>query len=120
MGAETQMASAVHQPERRHRRFSLRYPVYVKFHSGASPAELQAFSKNVSIGGLLLESPAAIPQDCLVTFILRVDGQHTSRPIQLGGEGKVVRVENSSSDGKFAIAVECYRPISELEYLAAS
>jgi len=118
MGADTEIAGSPYQPERRHRRFSLRYPVFVKFHCGASPKEMQAFSKNVSIGGLLLESPAAIPQDCAVTFILRVDGQHTSRPIQLGGEGKVVRVE--TENGKFAVAVECYRPISELEYLAAS
>lgn len=120
MGTETVQSSVVHQPERRHRRFSLRYPVLVKFDSQDSTEELQAVSENVSVGGMLLVAPSAVPQFSSVTFTLTVQGEQVIRPIQLVGEGRVVRVESSREGGHFAIAVECVRPITELEYLAAS
>jgi hypothetical protein len=120
MGPNTDSLATTHSTERKHRRFSLRYPVFVKFTSGSSTQELPAFSRNLSIGGLLLEAPAAIPQDCPISFTLTVKQQKAVRPIQLAGEGRVVRVESAKEDGKFTIAVECSRPISELEYLAAS
>jgi hypothetical protein len=112
--------SAAPQPERRHRRFSLRYPVLLRFGQGSTATEVQAVSKNVSIGGLLLESTAPIPQDCLVKFTLLVKGDTATRAIQLAGQGKVVRVENPGENGSFSIAVECSQPITELEYLEAS
>jgi hypothetical protein len=120
MGTNTPQSASGHQPERKHRRFSLRYPVCLKFTSQDSTQELQAISENVSVGGMLLVAQSSIPESASVTFTLTVQGEQTVRPIQLSGEGTVVRVESASAEGKFVIAVQCVRPISEIEYLAAS
>ena len=107
--------------ERRYRRFPLRYPVSVKFDLGDSVAELRAISNNISLGGVLLEADSAIPQHCDVSFTMMVRGHHIIGPTQIVGEGEVVRVEPHASGTGFAIAVECKRPISELQsYLSAS
>lgn len=119
MDSHADTSVTAHSPERKHRRFALQLPVSVKFTAGTNTQELPALSRNVSIGGMLLEATAAIPQDCPVSFTLTVNKQRAVRPIQLAGQGKVVRVESPES-GKFTIAVECDRPITELEYLAAS
>ena len=110
-----------YQPERMHRRFSIRYPVQVNFPLGNALSGLQAVSKNVSIGGVLLEADSPIPQHCDVSFIITVRQHHIVGPIQLVGEGEVVRVEPHLSGAGFAIAVRCKHPISQLEdYLPAS
>jgi hypothetical protein len=100
--------------ERQYRRFSLRYPVSVKFDLGNSVSELRAISKNISIGGVLLEADTAIPQHCDVKFTMTVLGHHIIGSTQIIGEGEVVRVEPHGSGMGFAIAVKCKRPISEL------
>lgn len=106
--------------ERRYRRFSLRYPVTVKFDLGNSVSELRAISRNISIGGVLLEADSAIPQHCDVRFVMTVLEHHIIGPTQIIGEGEVVRVEPHGSGAGFAIAVKCKRPISELRgYLPA-
>ena len=110
-----------YQPERKHRRFSIRYPVQVRFPLGNAISGLQAVSNNVSLGGVLLEADSPIPQHCDVSFIMTVREHHVVGPIQLIGEGEVVRVERHLSGAGFAIAVRCNRPISQLEdYLPAS
>lgn len=107
--------------KRRHRRFSLRYPVNLKFGLGNSVSELRAISNNISMGGVLLEAESAVPQHCDVSFVMTVRGHHIISPTQIVGEGEVVRVEPHSSGAGFAIAVECKRPISELHgYLPTS
>lgn len=107
--------------ERRHRRFSLRYPVNVKFDLGNSVSELRAISNNLSIGGILLEADSPIPQHCDVSFIVTVRGNNIIGPTQIVGEGEVVRVEQHRSGAGFAIAVKCRRPISQLQgYLPPS
>lgn len=107
--------------ERRYRRFSLRYPVSVKFDLGNSVSELRAVSRNISIGGVLLEADLALPQHCDVRFIMTVLEHHIIGPTQIIGEGEVVRVEPRGSGAGFAIAVKCKRPISELRaYLPAT
>jgi hypothetical protein len=110
-----------YQPERMHRRFSIRYPVQVRFPLGNGISGLQAVSNNVSLGGVLLEADSPIPQYCDVSFIMTVKEHPSVGPIQLVGEGEVVRVERHLSGAGFAIAVRCKRPISKLEdYLPAS
>jgi hypothetical protein len=104
-----------HPQERRYRRFSLRYPVNVKFDFGNSVSELRAISDNISIGGVLLEADSAIPQHCDVRFIITIRGHHIIGPTQIVGEGVVVRVEPHRSGAGFAIAVRCKRPLSTLE-----
>ena len=99
--------------ERKYRRFKLGYPVRVKLQTGGPIAEVESISKNISIGGLLLESTSMIPEHTPVTFLIRIEEERSGRPIYLAGEGKTVRVE---SIGKaFAIAVECKAVITQLE-----
>jgi hypothetical protein len=110
------------QPQkRRYRRFSLRYPVNLQIDLGSSVSELWAVSNNISLGGVLLEIDSAIPQHSAVSFIVTVRGHHIIGPIQIAGEGEIVRVEPHASGAGFAVAVACKRPISELQgYLPAS
>jgi hypothetical protein len=103
-----------HSPERKYRRFKLCCPVLLKFPPESLLSELRAMSRNVSIGGLLLDVPSRIPQHSSVSFTLTVQGDRLVRPILLAGEGKVVRVEPQPRR-KFAVAVECSRPITQIE-----
>jgi hypothetical protein len=112
MGSNTVQSGRGHQPERKHRRFSLRYPVCLKFTSHDSSQELHAISENVSVGGMLLVARSSIPKSASVTFTLTLQKEQTVCPIQLSGEGTVVRVESASGEGKFIIAVQCVSPIS--------
>jgi c-di-GMP-binding flagellar brake protein YcgR len=107
--------------ERRYRRFSLRYPVNVKFGLGKTVSELQAVSNNISLGGVLLEADSAIPAHSGVRFTVIVRDHEIIGSTQIVGEGEVVRVEPLSSGAGFAIAVACKHPITELQgYLPAS
>jgi len=120
MGKVNDGARSRYPQERKYRRFNLRYPVRVKFASGDTVAELEAFSRNVSIGGVLLETASMIPQHVPLSFVMTVQGGRILCPIQLRGEGEVVRVEPEESAG-FTIAVECKHPIAHMEdYLTAS
>ena len=83
--------------KRQYRRFTLHYPVNLKFDLGTSVSELRAFSSNISLGGVLLQSASAIPQHCDVSFVVTVSGHQIVGPIQIVGEGEVVRVEPHSS-----------------------
>lgn len=98
--------------ERKHRRFSLQYPVRLKIHSADSMVELDAVSRNISIGGLLLETSSMIPQHTPVSFVVTAWSADIVRPIQFVGEGEVVRVYAKTAEQAFAIAVECKRPIT--------
>ena len=93
--------------QRKHRRFSVSYPVHVKFHLEDSVSELQAVTKDVSIGGLLLETRSPIPQRCPVDFIMTLHGGTVTRPIRVTGEGEVVRIEPHGLGAGFAIAIKC-------------
>lgn len=99
------------RPERRFRRFELRYPVHVKFPSGNSMAEVDVVSKNICHHGLLLESTLPIPYRSPVEFTITLP----SLPLKLGGRGEVVRVEEGPSTDSFRIAVACAEPIYEIE-----
>jgi PilZ domain-containing protein len=97
------------RPERMHRRFSANFPVVVKYHFEDSVSQIQTVTKNVSVGGLLLESASPIPQHRPLSFIMTLHGGPVIRPIQLLGEGEVVRVECNGPSAGFAIAVKCKR-----------
>jgi hypothetical protein len=99
--------------ERKYRRFKLGYPVRVRFQAAGPVAEVESISKNVGIGGLLLESASVIPEHTPVTFTIRIDGEPAGRPIYLAGEGRIVRVERRGA--AFAIAVECKSAMTQLE-----
>ena len=106
--------------ERKYPRFKLRYPVHGKFYSGEAVSEFDAVSRNISIGGLLLETASEIPPHSSVTFTMTMEGGSIVRPIHLAGEGEVVRVELSGPSSCFAIALACKDPIAQIEnYLTA-
>ncbi len=104
-----------HSERRQYRRFDLQYSVNLRFHLNDSPGEIEAFSKNVAVGGLLLKTAVPLPLHTLVGFVMTIQGRQAARPIHLVGNGEVVRVEPEASDLAFAIAVKCSEPISELE-----
>jgi hypothetical protein len=121
MGKLDDVAQSSSPQERKYRRFRLQYPVRVKVHSAALIAEFEAVSRDISICGLLLETSSMIPQHTPVSFIVTVEGSELGRPIQLVGEGKVVRVDPKAAEEVFAIAVECARPITQIDhYLEAT
>jgi hypothetical protein len=101
---------------RKYRRFSVSCRVHVKFHFEDSISELQAITKNLSIGGFLIETASPIPQHCPVNFTMTLHGGLVIRPLQVVGEGKVVRVEPHGPGAGFAIAVKCKRPISQVQH----
>ena len=99
--------------QRKHRRFVLRLPVRVAFSREGVLKKIATITRNVSVGGLLLESADPVPLRTSIT--LKMDLRSLSgRTISLVAEGRVVRVESSSPHAIFAIAVECKRPISEM------
>ncbi len=112
------VAGRANQPTRRYPRFSLRFPVQLKFGTEPSAHEIAATTRNVSAGGVLLETEQSIPERCPVRFIMTMEGGSLSRPIRLDGEGVVVRVESQSHGKRFNIAIQCGKPLSELRQLA--
>jgi len=104
-----------HGKERRHRRFDLEFPVSLNFSSDGAIRELAGLSRNVSIGGLLLKVSDPVPVRTQVSLTMAVHDPRLRRPVQLLGKGAVVRVERLESGAGFAIAIECKRPITEIE-----
>ena len=98
-----------------YRRFELRYPVHLTFRSGELVSEVDAFCKNVSVGGLLVDAPLLIPQHTSVSFVMILRGPPIIHPIELVGEGEVVRVEPGGIEPGFGIAVKYTTPITQFE-----
>jgi hypothetical protein len=115
MGNRGDISNPPDRRERKFPRFKLRYPVHGKFYSGKAVSEFDAVSRNVSIGGLLLETASEIPRHSSVTFTMTIQGGRTIHPIRLVGEGEVVRVEPSGPGAWFAIALACKHPIAQIE-----
>jgi hypothetical protein len=101
------------QEKRKYRRFNLRYPAHLKV-SSELVSKVDTVSTNVSVGGLLLEAPLPIPQFSSVSFVLILQSRQFDLPIELAGEGEVVRVEPIGPAG-FGIAVKCTSPMRKLE-----
>jgi hypothetical protein len=110
-----QIAQSATSQERKYHRFSLQYPVHLKVHSADLMVEFEATSRNISICGLLLEASSLIPQNTPVTFTVTVKHNELGRPIQFVGEGRVVRVDLKTEEDVFAMAVECQRPITQVD-----
>jgi hypothetical protein len=100
---------------RKYRRFELEFPVNIKFSSGSEVTNIDAVSKNISVGGLLARSATSIPEDTAVTFILSVYGKAAVRPVRLLGEGYVVRIEPGEKESTFGVAMRCNAPLVQLE-----
>jgi hypothetical protein len=121
MAQSNETGAKTYQRERKYRRFDLMYPVHLKVQLGTIASELDAMSRNVSLGGLLVETTSPIPPESLVSFVVTLKGGGMVHPVELTGEGEVVRVQPAGIGGGFAIAVECKNPITQIErYLPAS
>jgi hypothetical protein len=114
MGRGQDITPAFPRELRKYRRFPLHYPVSVKFGRKRSCSELQTVSQNMSVRGILVQSDSPIPAKAEVRFVITVRENYITRPIQLAGEGAVVRVEPNRSGAGFLIAVKCKRSISEV------
>ena len=106
--------------ERKYRRFDLQFPVRVSFPSAGTVRELEATSRNVSMGGLLLRADDLLPSDTPVSLTIDVEGPKLKRRVRLVGEGHVVRVKREDPDNGFTIAIQCERPIAEVENLPSA
>ncbi len=96
-------------------RFDLQFPVHVSFPLSGTVRELDAISRNVSIGGLLLRANDSLAPHTRVSLTMDVLDPRLRRPFRLLGEGEVVRVERLESGAGFAITIECQHPITEME-----
>jgi hypothetical protein len=114
----TGVARSHARQERRYRRFKLKFPVHLLVQYDQGIVELDAISRDVSIGGLLLDCPLLIPPHSPVNFVINLRSR-SLRALELLGDGTVVRVETRTFDGNVAVAVECNSPIAQIEsYLA--
>jgi len=114
MGKITELPPPTYLKQRKYRRFNLSYPVSLKFRRGHFAIEVEATSKNVSVGGLLLQAAAEIPPQTRISFAMTVQGGMLLRPVRISGHGKVVRVEPGAQDQEFAIAVQCLSPVTQI------
>ena len=115
MGDANAITAQQHPERRKCRRFNLRYPVHGTFSFGNTVSEFDAVSRNVSIGGLLMETASEISLHSLLNFTMTLQGGIVVRPICLAGEGEAIRLEPAQPDACFAVAVACNRPIADME-----
>jgi len=80
-----------------------------------SVSSFDTVSRNVSLGGMLLDSKTPVPKDSSVFLTMTLGGQPMNRTLQITAEGRVVRLAEDESG--FAIAVEFTRPLSRIEHL---
>jgi hypothetical protein len=102
-------------PERKYRRFDLHLPVSLRFPWGTTAREMTGVSKNVSMGGLLVQATGEIPLRTKVRLTMNVLGPRSRRAVRIRGQGEVVRVEPLGTGAGFAIAVKCNRPLTEIQ-----
>jgi PilZ domain len=98
-------------PRRSNTRFGLRYSIRLKFISSGRTFRLDAITRNVSIGGLLLESPSRIPKACPVTFTITAERTQMIPPLVFAGKGEVVRIDPDPRGAGYLVALKYARPI---------
>ncbi|HYM74919.1 MAG TPA: PilZ domain-containing protein [Candidatus Dormibacteraeota bacterium] len=97
--------------ERKYRRYSFQCGVHLQFRTAGGTSQLDGVTKNVSMGGMLMESASLIPESVPVIFTMTIAGGQVTSTIVLRGEGEVIRVEPVVADRGFAIALKFARPI---------
>jgi len=91
---------------RRTQRFQMAIPVELNTAAGTLVAE----SRNISNGGMLLQSAASLPIGTQVQMSFSVPGQDVFYPdVCFNGEGTVVRLQ--AMENGFGIAVACHSVI---------
>lgn len=96
---------------RKYRRFAFRYRTRATLPANGHDVQVEGITKNVSAGGILLESSIRIPKHSPVTFTIIAEGEAVIHPIEITGEGRVVRVESDPASAHYGIALKCTRPL---------
>ena len=97
-------------PERRREaRFPLRYPGCLKASISGGLSEIAILTENVSVHGVLLSSDSFIATGTRAEIVLNLEPG--AKRVQLACKGTVVRAERLEPK-KFAVAVECERPLT--------
>lgn len=108
-------SAAPHAPARKYRRFELQFPVSLFCSAGEVARQIEGTSKNVSLGGLLVNTREELPLGTKVGLTMELSGRNSRRAIRLSAEGEVVRVETKAAEADYSIAVKCEGLISELK-----
>ncbi len=102
------------EEKRAMRRFMLQLPVMVTAKSGER-LEATAESRDVSSHGICFYCDAALEPESAIEFTLTLPTEITmTEPLKVRCSERVVRVENSSGSGKFAVAAA----IDDYEFVA--
>ncbi|MGC2210330.1 MAG: PilZ domain-containing protein [Candidatus Korobacteraceae bacterium] len=102
------------EEKRAMRRFMLQLPVTVTAKSGERLVAT-AESRDVSSHGICFYCDAALEPESKIEFTLTLPTEITmTEPLKVRCSGRVVRVENSSGSGKFAVAAA----IDDYEFVA--
>jgi hypothetical protein len=106
--------AATEQEKRATRRFALRLPVSVSYGDNGAE-ESSAQTRDVSARGICFYLDAAIAAGSSIEFTLILPPEITlTESIRVRCKGKVVRVDEGSSNGKVAVAAV----IDEYEFLS--
>jgi hypothetical protein len=100
--------------QRKHVRYQLEFPVELRCFVEGAVTELEATSRNISLGGLLVEAREVVPSNCDVEFEMTVRTEPVRPGIRLRGIGHVVRVEPSDSGSGFLLALQCEGPMKRV------
>jgi hypothetical protein len=104
----------VQQDKRNTRRFALRLPLSVNYSENGA-AEKSAQTRDVSARGICFYIDSTVAPGAAIEFTLTLPPEITlTESIQVRCRGKVVRVDNASSDGKVAVAAV----IDEYEFIS--
>jgi len=104
------------QEKRAARRFALRIPVAVNHGEDSAQSE-DAQIRDVSARGICLYLAAAVTEGSPISFTLTLPPEITlTESIRVQCKGRVVRVEDGTSNGKMAVAAV----IEEYEFLPES
>jgi hypothetical protein len=97
--------------QRKHVRYELEFPVELRCLIEGSVRELVATSRNISLGGLLVEAGEVLPWNADVEFEMTVRTEPVRPGLRLRGFGHVIRVEPSAAGGGFLLALQCEGPM---------
>lgn len=103
---------------RKYLRFELQFPVLLSFAVGEMARELEGVSKNVSLGGVLVNTVDEIPLRTKVRLRMDIVRSESMRPVKLSAKGEVVRVELLPSGHGYVVAVKCDRLITQVRDLS--
>lgn len=106
----------MHEPERRKsRRFPLKQPAFVRPLEGDTSFEsISGTTQNVSKDGVLMLADTPLPVGARTELVLVLESR-LERSIRLSGICHVLRVEEATSGGKYAMAFSCEHAFSMMD-----